>query len=145
MYCCTYRKRKTLHQQLAFDTIARCSKRLPNASLRSFSLQNLLTRALSASGRRARSMSHCQAPMRRVDPSTSKNQRRTRQHVERGQLSVARYGTKRYGTKRKVQNGTVQNGGYKTVRWDTVHRLSYVKLNARTVPTVNSDYTEHSR
>lgn len=44
---------------LAFETSARCSRRLPSASFRSFCLKNAFTRALSASGKRPNNPSHC--------------------------------------------------------------------------------------
>lgn len=48
-------------KKLALETRALCSSRLPSASLRSFSLTNLLTRALSASGSSDKRKFHCWA------------------------------------------------------------------------------------
>lgn len=55
---CVERRRRFL---FTFETTARCSRRLPSASFRSFSLKNALTRALSVLGRRPRSPSHYNA------------------------------------------------------------------------------------
>lgn len=50
---------------LAFETTARCSRRLPSASRRSFSLRKAPTRVRSASGRSPSSPSHCPRRCRR--------------------------------------------------------------------------------